>query len=104
MVNPLENEEMRALEAIVTLRTFPGIMAGLAGMCARWKSSVADDAARDVLVILETYFEASGNETKLILMGQRTVADVCAAFAHHKEFSVILSAGLDPPDVKPEVQ
>lgn len=104
MVNPLTNEEMRALEALVKLRNFPGLMAGLAALCARWKSSVFEEAEYGVLVVLESYFEASANETKLIVMAQRNVADVCAAFAHHKEFDAILSPGLDPPDVAPEVK
>ncbi len=104
MVNPLTNEEMRALEAIVTQRNFPGLMAGMAALCARWKSSVTEDAERDVLVVMEAFFECAANETKLIVMAQRSVAEVQGAFAHHKQYEVILSPGLDPPDVTPEVQ
>ena len=103
MVNPLTNTEMQALEALVTTRNFPGLMAGLSALCARWKSSVAEDAERNVLLVLEAFFGASANETKLIVMGQRDVKDVCTAFAHHKNYEVILSPGLDPPDVGPEV-
>lgn len=102
MVNPLSNEEMRALEAIVTSRNFTGLMAGLSALCARWKSSVVEDAERNVLVVMEAFFEASANEAKLIVMAQRSVADVCTAFEHHKNYAVILSPSLDPPDVGPE--
>lgn len=104
MVNPLTNEEIRALEAIVERHNFPGLMAGMSGLCARWKSAVAEDAERNVLCVLEAFFEASANETKLIVMAQRSVPEVCAMFAHHKGYEVILSPGLDPPDVTPEVQ
>lgn len=103
MVNPLSNEEMRALEAIVTTRNFPGLLSGMSALCARWKSSVAEDAERNVLMVMETFFEAAAKEAKLIVMAQRSAAEVCAAFAHHKNYEVILSPGLDPPDVGPEV-
>lgn len=102
MVNPLSNEEMRALEAIVERRNFPGLCAGMAAMCARWKTSVAEDAERNVLVVMEAFFEMAANETKLIVMAQRSAPEVCAVFAHHKEYDVILSPGLDPPDVRPQ--
>ncbi len=104
MVNPLLNEEMRALEAIVTQRNFPGLVAGMAALCARWKSSVTEDAERDVLVVMEAFFECAAKETKLIVMAQRSVTEVNAAFAHHKQYEAILSPGLDPPDVTPKVQ
>jgi len=104
MVNPLNTDEMGALEAIVTRRNFPGLCAGMAALCARWKSSVLEDAERNVLVVMEAFFDASANETKLIVMAQRSVAEVGSAFAHHKDYKLLLSPGLDPPDVKPEVQ
>ncbi len=104
MVNPMNNEEMRALEALVTRHNFPGLMAGISALCARWKSSVAEDAERNVLVVMEAFFECAANETKLIVMAQRSVAEVCSTFAYHNNYEVILSPSLDPPDVTPEEQ
>ena len=102
MVNPLSNVEMEALEALVTAHNFPGVMSGLSAMCSRWKASVAGEAERDVLVIMEEFFELSAKESKLIVMAQRNIADVRNTFKHHEEFGVLLSPTLDPPDVEPE--
>lgn len=104
MVNPLSNEEFRALEAILERNNFPGLLAGLSAVCARWKASVTGEPERDVLVIMEEFFEHSAKEAKLIVMAQRNVKEVRAMFKHHQDYSVLLSPSLDPPDVGPEVK
>ena len=99
--NPLNEDELTVIETLVVRHNFPGVCAGLAACCSIWKTQVADDAEKEILGALESFFEHAAHETKLLCMAARGLRDVMDAFEYLHRYKATLE-GTDAPEIRPE--